>query len=517
MAQSFLRGAMIITIASLLSKIIGSVFRIPLQNIAGNEVFGIFSIVYPIYMAVLILSVAGIPLAISKLISEARAHDRTDDIRSIFLTASILATLFGVLSFTVMVVISSPLADMLGGEYMTLSIIVVSATLLVAPYMAVYRGFFQGYETMTPTAVSQVAEQLIRVFVILLIAFIMVEQGFSPAETAGGVMVGSIVGAFASLLYLRWTFVRSEWRPVHAASYRRRDFMYWSKRILSLSAPILIGALAMALVNFIDSMTVPAQLNRIGFESLEVANAYGYYGRGLAMVQIAVVFAQALILPLVPAITKAMAEGDSSRTVSLTEKSMTFTHFVAWPAAAGLFALTVPINFSMFGDFQENTLLAVVHASALLTALAVLTTGVLQGMNRLKISAGIVAAASLLKIVLNIVLIEAMGLVGVAWSTVLVYLFITVLNLIAMRRTVPFRTVQRSHAVFAVSALIMAAVVSLPQLWVDLCAFSRGAMTLYLIGMIVLGMVVYVALVTGLKAFTREEIKSLPVIGKFVS
>ena len=517
MAQSFLRGAMIITIASLLSKIIGSVFRIPLQNIAGNEVFGIFSIVYPIYMAVLILSVAGIPLAISKLISEARAHDRTGDVRAIFITASMLASLFGVLSFSVMVILSSPLAVMLGGEYMTLSIIVVSATLLVAPYMAVYRGFFQGYETMTPTAVSQVAEQLIRVFVILLIAFVMVQQGFSAAETAGGVMIGSIVGAFASLMYLRWTFVRSEWRPAKEAPYRRRDFVFWSKRILSLAAPILIGALAMALVNFIDSMTVPAQLNRIGFESLEVAHAYSYYGRGLAMVQIAVVFAQALILPLVPAITKAMAEGNHARTASLTEKSMTFTHFIAWPAAAGLFALTVPINFSMFGDFQENALLAVVHASALLTALAVLTTGVLQGMNRLKISAGIVAVASVLKVFLNIVLIESMGLIGVAWSTVIVYLFITVLNIAAMRRTVVFKAVQRSHIVFAVSAVVMAAVVSLPQLWVDLYAFSRGMMTVYLGGMILLGAVVYLALVVGLRAFTKEEIKSLPVIGKYVS
>lgn len=114
--SAFVKGTFILTIAGLLSKIIGSVFRIPLQNIAGDEVLGIFSLVYPVYMVALTLSVAGIPLAISKLIAEANAKNKTSAIKDIFITASILALLFGMLSFTFIFSFSSPIANLLGGK-----------------------------------------------------------------------------------------------------------------------------------------------------------------------------------------------------------------------------------------------------------------------------------------------------------------------------------------------------------------------------------------------------------------
>jgi len=234
MSQSFVKGALIITIASLISKILGSVFRIPLQNIAGNEVFGIFTLVYPVYMAVLILSVAGIPLAISKLISEARMKKQEDSIKDIFLTAGILATLFGLISFVIIYLFSGSIASLLGGDYARLSLIIVSATLLVAPYMAVYRGYFQGFDTMTPTALSQVLEQLVRVFFILLFAFVLVQQGYGAPVVAGGVMVGSIIGAIASLGYLRWSFNRSGLKPKSTHTYTFATFKTWGKRILIL-------------------------------------------------------------------------------------------------------------------------------------------------------------------------------------------------------------------------------------------------------------------------------------------
>lgn len=188
MNNTFVKSALILSVATLLSKILGSIFRIPLQNIAEDEVLGIFSLVYPVYMVALTLSVAGIPVAISKLISEALVHNDQDTVHKIYRPSTILTAMFGLLSFILIFSFSGPIADVLGGQSTKLALIVVSATLLIAPYMAVYRGYFQGFQDMRPTAISQVLEQFIRVGFILAIAYIMVQRNYSDELVSGGVM-----------------------------------------------------------------------------------------------------------------------------------------------------------------------------------------------------------------------------------------------------------------------------------------------------------------------------------------
>lgn len=192
---SFIKSTIVLTVATLVSKILGSIFRIPLQNIAGDEVLGIFNLVYPVYMVALILSVAGLPIAISKLIAEARTRNDTNSIRNIYVTASILAILFGVLSFSMIYTFSTEIAMLLGGTTTRLALVVVSTTLLISPYMAIYRGYFQGFEDMRPTAVSQVIEQFIRAGLIVTIAFYLTMNNFSNENIAGGVMLGSVLGS----------------------------------------------------------------------------------------------------------------------------------------------------------------------------------------------------------------------------------------------------------------------------------------------------------------------------------
>ena len=202
MNNIFLKSTLILSIATLASKVLGSIFRIPLQNIAGDEVLGIFSLVYPVYMVALTLSVAGIPVAISKLISEALVQNDTDRIHKIYRTATILTILFGVISFSLIYSFSGPISELLGGSSTRLALIIVAATLLISPYMAVYRGYFQGYQDMRPTAISQVLEQFIRVGFILLFAYVLVTRNYSDEIVSGGVMAASILGALASVVYL---------------------------------------------------------------------------------------------------------------------------------------------------------------------------------------------------------------------------------------------------------------------------------------------------------------------------
>ncbi len=515
MSQStFVKSTMILTVAMLLSKILGSIFRIPLQNIAGDEVLGIFSLVYPVYMVALYLSVAGIPLAISKLIAEANTLGEPHKIHKIYVTSSILAICFGVLSFGILFGFSHQIADLLGGPSTRYALIVVAMTLLVAPYMAVYRGFFQGFGDMQPTAVSQVIEQLVRATLILVIAFILVKLDYSNELITGGVMLGSIIGALASLVYLRMKYRRSDKKAVRTDKYVARDFNGYSKTILRISIPIAIGSVTMALFNFVDSFTVTYGLRSAGVATSEINYLYGIYGRGMTLVQITTVFASAIILPLVPLITKKLVEKDFAGTRSVIEQTQKITHLISWPAALGLVALTLPLNIALFTNAEGSLLLAVINLSSVFTSLTLLGTGILQGMNAAKLGAYIILGGVGLKIVANIAFISNFGLDGAAYSTLLVYFVLFIVNTVFIFRRIRFTVLTPAILKMIFASVVMAAVIGLPTLAFNSSDWSRLVALVYTIVAIGVGAAIYFAILWVTKAINKQDLKQLPVIGK---
>lgn len=508
MSSQFIKGAVIITIATIVSKVIGSLYRIPLQNIAGDEVLGIFTIVYPVYMAILTMTVAGIPLAISKLISEANALGKKTDIYFIYRTAAMISLLFGVISFGLVVFFASDLAYFLGGEMVVASLVVVSGSLVIAPYMAVHRGFFQGFEQMEPTAFSQVLEQIVRVSIIILMAYILTKGEYRDDLIAAGVMAGSFFGVLASLIYLLSLFRKRKNDLMKKTVYRFSNFITWGKKILSLSIPICIGALAMALLNMVDSVTIPLQLKNYGYEAQEVTYLFGIYGRGLILVQMAIVLANALVLPLIPHVTKAVVQKDLKQTREIIERTNKFAHFTAWPAAIGLVALTNPINLALFKDLEGSSVIAILSFSSLFTAFAILTTAILQGMDKAKLSAWIVIFCALMKFFLNLLLVSKYGLIGGACSTLVTYIIMSFLNVVVIYRTVPFSFALK-NAIFIVSSLIMGIIVFLPLPYLSFETWTRWHAFLYLLIIVPSGFLIYVGMILLFKGITKEEIALL--------
>ncbi|MEG0472385.1 MAG: DUF5693 family protein [Solibacillus sp.] len=518
MSQSTLvKSTLILTIATLLSKILGSIFRVPLQNIAGDEVLGIFSLVYPVYMVALYLSVAGIPLAISKLIAEANARNTPQQVKKIYITASILAICFGLFSFTIIFSFSDFLAQALGGPSTRFALIIVALTLLVAPYMAVYRGFFQGYGDMRPTAISQVVEQLVRAVLIIVAAYVLVKLDYSTEVIAGGVMIGSVMGALISLIYLRLKYRRSPLKVVSPETYSAHDFPKWSGTILKISIPIAIGSITMALFNFVDSFTVTYGLRNVGItESQDITYLYGLYGRGVTLVQITTVFASSIILPLVPFITTKLAQKDVLGTRAVIEQTYRMTHLITWPAAMGLLALTLPLNLALYTNLEGSSMLAIINASAVFTSLTLVSTGVLQGMNLARLGAFIIVGGVLLKIVLNIVLIQHYGLDGAAWSTLIVYLVVFIVNTLFIVRAMRFSAVNWTTIKIILSSIIMGAIVGLPTLLLNVASWGRLLALGYVFVAMAVGGVVYFGLLWLLGAIHPEDLRKIPVMGKIL-
>lgn len=514
MKSTLLKSAVILSAAALISKILGSLFRVPLQNIAGDEVLGIFTLVYPVYMVALILSVAGIPIAISKLIAEARAENDTQAVRQIYSTARILAILFGVISFSLIWLFSAPIADQLGGQETRLALVIVATTLLVAPYMAVYRGYFQGHQSMNPTAISQVIEQFVRVGLILAIALYLVRANYATESIAGGIMVGSVFGALASLIYLLTLYQKSEFRIRSKARLTPEVFKKRAKQILTLSLPIAFGAITMALLNLVDSLTIPTALtNHLG-PSANSTYEYGIYGRGLTIVQIVTVFASSVILPLIPTISAKLVKGEKQEATRLVHQTFFLTTLLSVPAAVGLVLLTTPINLGLFTDTTGNTVLAIISLSSLFTSLTILGTGVLQGMDKAKLAAWLIVGAVLLKSGLNVWLVSSYGLVGAAISTLAIYIVLTIANGIAIRRTVTMKWLSKEDVMIVVAALVMGIIIYVPMYWIDFESAGRLVSLGYIALAGVIGGGVYFALLLGTKTIRPELLQSLPVIGK---
>ncbi|HET7580155.1 MAG TPA: polysaccharide biosynthesis protein [Bacillales bacterium] len=493
MNQGLFKGTLFITIAALVSKALGSLIRIPVQNIAGDQVLGIFTLVYPLYMVSLTLSVAGIPLAISKMISEARARHSKEEIRNIFVTASILAFSFGAFGFLILAGFSVPISRAFGGSSTRPAILAVSFSLLVAPYMAVYRGYFQGFGDMRQTAVSQVFEQFIRVAVILAASLVFVYLGSSDSVIATGIMAGSSIGALASLFYLRAQFTQGLLLSGKKTPYHFSLFCRLGGRILKLSIPIAIGSLTVALLNLVDSFTIPAALDTQR-ESM-INELYGIYGRGISVVQMATVFSTSLVLPMVPAVSSAIVKENRIRTNQMIAKAQKYNHMIAWPAALGAASLALPLNLALFGDLQGTSVLALLGASSLFNAFALLGVGILLGIGLHKEAALLVLGAALLKIPLNIVLVHQMGLVGAALSSLIIYGLLASANTVLTKKRYVFKVFPKGTGAYIAGGCFIGIMIGLPTLLLNVHSWGRAAAAAYLIVAIFTSAVLYMIIV----------------------
>ncbi|MBB6023924.1 O-antigen/teichoic acid export membrane protein [Paenibacillus sp. JGP012] len=194
-----LQGAFILGLAAIISKIIGAFQKIPLQNLGGDGVFGIYNTVYPLYMLIITIAAAGLPLAVSKFVAEQQALGQWAESRRIIRISSLLLAGFGFITAIVMYASAPWIAALIGNQHVIPSIRAASLALLCVPLMTGLRGYFQGMQQMMPTAISQVVEQTVRVTVMIVVLLWLIRQEASIETVAAGAMLGSVAGGCAGL------------------------------------------------------------------------------------------------------------------------------------------------------------------------------------------------------------------------------------------------------------------------------------------------------------------------------
>jgi len=519
----FVKGAAILGIAGLVSKLLGAVYRIPYQNIAGDIGLYVYMQVYPLYTALLILATAGFPVAISKIVSERLALGDARGARKAFRIASITLVALGFFFFFLLFAGAPTIARLMGDEHLAFPLRAVAWSLPLVPIAAIMRGYFQGQQNMVPTGVSQVVEQLVRVVFILAAAYwaIWVYQDAYLAGT--GAVFAAFPGALAALLVLVYYWRRSgQAQGVHTLSHQEDTAgETWSTRqvlrsLLFYALPICLGSLVLPLIPLVDSVTVVNMLQWSGMAEEAAKLAKGAYDRGQPLIQFGTFFATSLSLALVPAISEAVAQQQHRVIAVRTETALRLTCLLGIPASVGLALLAEPVNIMLYGDANGTEALAIQAFTILFATLSIASSGILQGLGKVMLPARHLFIGVLVKLALNLLLVPVAGISGAALATVLAYLTAMALNMIGIVRytgaslrlremlTRPFLSVLVMIAVVAAvewaAFTLLAAVIPSVRLLhtaVGLAAVGAGGLT-YLLALLKTG------------GLTRADMRFLP-------
>ncbi|WP_286884376.1 putative polysaccharide biosynthesis protein [Aneurinibacillus sp. UBA3580] len=436
---SFLKGAAILGAGALLSKMLGVVYRIPYQNITGDLGYYVYTQVYPLYSALLILATAGFPIAISKFVAEKLAIGDVYGARKIFRVSAGVLALTGFFFFILLWFSAPALAGFMKDERLVMPIRSVSFALLVVPIMAAMRGYFQGHHDMVPTAVSQIGEQFVRVATIIVLSYWFMKTTGDVYLAGSGAVFGAVTGASFAFIVMLFFWRRNQkvqqqlWDSTAVErTYKQETVGEIARKLFYYAIPICLGSLVLPLMQISDSFTVVSMLIRGGSTAEAAYQLKGIFDRGQPLVQFAAFFATALSLSLVPAIAEARALNQHRLIAARTELALRLTFLFGLPASIGLSIVAGPVNVMLYENGNGTTALTVLAFTTIFSTLGITSAGILQGMGEVNLPVRNLLVGVVVKLLLNILLIPVLGINGAALSTVCAYMVSTLLNLYAV-------------------------------------------------------------------------------------
>ncbi len=419
---TFLRGAMILTLAGIVVKILGGVNRILLSRFLGGEGIGLYQMAYPMYILLLSIAGAGIPIAVSIMIADRTAQGDMKGARRVFHV---------VLLFMIIVALACGVGMALGAGWLIqtglvrdqrayLPLVVLAPALTISVITCCFRGYFQGLQLMTPTAVSQMLDQFVRVCTMLALAFFFLPYGLEAA--AAGATFGAVPGALAGLAIIVWYFYRHMKEPLqdNGLSFPKAPAFGIIKRLVILAVPVAAANMLLPAVASIDLFIVPQRLEVAGYTIKEATTLFGYLtGMASGLVQLPAILTMALATSLVPAVSAAYSKGDFQVIMARTNTAMRIANLITMPASLGLAVLAVPISQMLYATPLAGPAICVLSISVFLVGIQQITSGLLQGMGHTGIPLMNMVLAALLKIALSwhLTAIPWLGEVGAAWAT----------------------------------------------------------------------------------------------------
>ncbi len=525
--QSFVKGAAILAAGVAVVKIMGALFKIPLGNIIGDEGMGHFIVAYNIYSLLLTLSTAGLPIALSKMISTANALGRREQIKRTFRVAFATFLVLGLASTLLMLIFNTQLARLIEGSEAgsAASIRALAPAVVFVCLMSAYRGYAQGLSDMVPTSVSQVIENAGRLVIGLALAWWLVHSGKGMAAGSAGAIVGVTMGTLLGLIYLVFYKLRMDRRsPLPAGRPDAPDSAGdIFRQLISIGIPIVLGSCILNIVGIIDSQMIYSRLqNSVGLSYAEANVLNGVYGNAQTIYNLPLSFIVPLTSSAIPAIAYYTANRQYKDASDIIGASLKLTNLIAMPAAAGMTALSYPLMKAFYprSHSEGAAVLALLGIASFFVCLYMITIAILQALGYEKRTLISLLAGGTCKIIANYFLIgePSIGIKGVAVSAIICYFIISAINLAMIVRYAPrhpkmtglFAKPLIASGLMGACAYLANRLICIGMDRAGLAAESRLLVTAALGAAVVFGIVVYALLVASLRIITKEELELIP-------
>ena len=515
--QTFLQGAAVLAAATAIVKIIGAIYKIPLQNIIGKAGYGYFGTAYNVYDVLLMISTTGLPVAMSRMISESQTLEHHDQIRKIFSTALRVFLLLGIIGTAGMLLFAQPLSAMFhnGEDVAWFAIACLAPAVLVVCVIAAFRGFFQGQSNMTPTSVSQVFEALCKLIVGLVLAWILMKlTDGSETFGAGGAILGVTIGCLISMLYLAWCYRRAIRDLPHGGPVK--STMDTMKTLLAIAIPITLGSAGLQIINLVDAVVYMRRLvNAAGVSTIRADELKGIYEFCRTIFNLPGAFITPIVISIIPAITSHLTM-KNQRGVRMVEGSaLRITGLIAAPCAFGLLSLSKPIVDLLTSNYNEADLqvggliLGLLGLTVIFNSVILVTNAMMQAHGDVTTPVVNMIAGGVIKVIINFVLvgIPSLNIVGAAIGTLICYVVIMVMNITAMGRkqSIDLRSLRGLLKPLLAAALMGAVAYMANGVLSRFLGSSLGCL-----GAIGVAGVTYVILVLAFRIITYEDCMLLP-------
>lgn len=513
--HKFLKGTMILTISSIVVKIIGALNWVILSRVIGGEGIGLYQMGFPIYLMAITVSSAGIPVAISIVTAEKLARKDYFGAQRVFHVTLRLLLCTG-LFFSLCVFFGARVlidAHWIRDPRSYYSIIALAPAVFFVAILSSFRGYFQGWQIMTPTACSEVTEQSVRVVTMLAFSYLLLPRGLDYA--AGGASMGAGAGAFCGVLVLCYFYRRLKKQfhleaLEHDAQVVAESAGSIIKRIIKLALPVSMASLMLPVVSNLDMLIVPARLEVAGFSMREATTLFGYLtGVAVPLVNLSTILTAALSISLVPSISESKTLQDYAGIKEKVKTAFRVAAMITIPCSVGLFVLGEKVATMIYNAPGAAPAIQVMSIGIFLLGLHQVSTGILQGLGHTKVPVVNMILAAACKVALNWILTAqpALGIQGSAWATVADLGLAAILNMFFIYKYTAFSLPLKVLAKTIVAAAVMGIATA------GMLQVAEGLGAWNILAAMLIAVPVYGLVLLGLGGIVREDLQELPRIG----
>ena len=559
---SYLKGAAILAAASVFVKIVGAVYKIPIITILGDEGTGYFQVTYNIYTLILTIATAGIPVALSRLVSSAVAKGNSALVKRYFSVALPAFLLIGLAAMLIMYFFADSFARMMNSTPAAHGIRVLAPAVFFVCIISVYRGYAQGFENMVPTAASQAVEVISKAAFGIAAAMWLMSMGYELSIVSAGAIFGVTIGLGLCVPLLirfkrridRKLPARDEdamapgdaWEPpdgvkapnsgkppaaveapADADAVDKMGRLAVFARIMRVSIPITVSASFMTIMTVIDTSVVLGRLQgALGVSESEASALFGVYTKGLTIYNLPPALIVPVAVSIIPAIAAALAKGRSGEAGLIMKTSVKLANLLAMPAGAGIMVLAGPILTALYYDPSQSpetvalmtTMQVILGAASFFVCLQHVTTAILQATGYEHIALMTFPIGAALKIAMSYFLAgnPAVGIMASPTGTLACFAVISSLNIVFIIAKVKERPkfapafIKPLLCTAAMAGAAYLAYGAARKLGSGAIGAGRFAVALYMAVAIVAALIVYAVLIIVTGAITAEDLKLVP-------